>query len=151
VEDFFRLAMEFAFGFFGSLIINPRRKCDFPHDHYKRLKSLSAGKKSTFPLEAEARKVALGVLRDRPFRKLDLKTVMNQKSLAPAAFMGARFLGEILGKRLHQAVLAETLEIRTIRELFLVPVSAASHEERFRILFDTISLTPVSPSKTAHL
>jgi hypothetical protein len=153
VGDFYRLVLEFGFGFFGSLIFNPRRKCDFPIDHLRRIKALKTGKPEAFKLEMEARQIAVGLLRNKPYPGLDIKTIMNHKRLAPAAFMGAKYVGQIIGKRLHQSVIMETVEIKTIRELFFREGSKKfiSFEDRYHLLKEAIALATLPLSKDHHL
>ncbi len=152
-DDFFRLVLEFSFGFLGSLIFNPRRKCDLPKDHLKRLNILKKGAKPTFPLEREARKIALGILNNRTSPGLDIKTVMTRKNLAPAAIMGAKYLGKILGKRLHQSILAESVDIQTLRSLFFLEPekSPRFYAGQYQKLIHAASQATLAPSKNDQL
>lgn len=110
--DFYRWVMNFAFGFMGSLILNPRRKCDLVDDHAERLKLLSQGHKTSYPGELEARKLALTWLDaeqpDDP-KALDLlsKLTHSKRTVSVPLFFGARFLGQALAKGLHRVLLQQ--------------------------------------------
>jgi hypothetical protein len=161
-DDFFRLILEATFGFFGSLILNPRRKCDLYQDHLNRLKNLeeirdkansSRPKEETFPGEKVAREITVGILRKRTFTGTDLKTWVSQRSQAPALMMAARYLGQICGKKLHQAVLDETVQIATIRDLFISRPDRGNHfyAQTYGELGDLISPIETAPSKLDFL
>src|SRR4029079_17983628 len=89
-DDFYRLVIEAAFGFFGSLILNPRRKCDLPEDHARRLRRLRASWPQ-FKHELEERAMDLKLLaadRGAPPRALHL--AQASRSAVPAVMMSAR-------------------------------------------------------------
>lgn len=130
-----------AFGFFGSLIVNPRRKCDLPHDHLEefiRLRRSEPGSMETrarlmtlMGLEEQARFLErLGGLRGRSKQQLpnllamggiaEVATeVFSSRAADPwvSLWMAARNLGQILGKLLHQAVLEGNVALEQVREL----------------------------------
>lgn len=115
-EGFYRVVLAEAFVYFCSMILNPHRKCDLPSDHRKRLRILSQGEKESFPLEKKARKLVLDLLSSR--RAAALKKVLSANRHSPVAMIAARFQGKILGKRLHQALLAEKVTLAQIRGMF---------------------------------
>lgn len=115
-EGFFRTVLQETFAYFGSMILNPHRKCDLPSDHRQRLRLLKRGEKESFPLEKKTRTLVLDVLGGR--KKFALKNALKQKKELPALLFAARFLGKILGKRLHQALVAEKVTLSEIRGLF---------------------------------
>jgi hypothetical protein len=115
-EGFYRNVLLEAFAYFGSMILNPHRKCDLPTDHRHRLRNLNRGEKEAFPREKKARTLVLELLGGR--KTPTLKKVLSDKKLVPVALMAARFQGKILGKRLHQALLAEKTTLPHIREIF---------------------------------
>jgi hypothetical protein len=100
-EDFFRLALESAFGFLGSLILNPRRKCDLPRDHERRIAQLDRGARASFHGEREARKTAIGALSPRARDAALSKLPAQASARALPAWWAARAAGQILAKRLH--------------------------------------------------
>ncbi len=148
-DDFFRLVLESSFGFFGSLILNHRRKCDLFEDHMRKLEELKNSRKGAFPLEREARLITVHLLKNRPIEEFDLKTAVTQKDMTPAVIMGAKFLGRIFGKRLHQAILSDALNLDFIRELFLKHPkgSSTSFIDRYKELFEATSTIVSANSK----
>jgi hypothetical protein len=123
-EDFYRLVLEAAFGFFGSLIINPRRKCDFQEDHRRRLKLLANGAPEIFPMEKEARVLALAVLRSHKTRRNAkdvkipaLEELLAKKETRPAVIVGARYVGQFLGRKIHHAVMEGTANVTLLQRL----------------------------------
>lgn len=108
-EDFFRMVLESAFGFLGSLVLNPRRKCDLPADHARRLRLLGRGsEREAFSGERRARQLALSVL-SPGLRKRELAlSELPARASAQAAWVmvGARHVGQILAKSIHPTLLA---------------------------------------------
>ena len=108
-DDFFRLVLEAAFGFLGSLILNPRRKCDQAEDHARRLRALSRGELPAFAGEKGARKLALDIIRGTEKRReralRDLPTRASPEAFAIT--LAARFVGQALGKALHPVLLGQ--------------------------------------------
>lgn len=138
-DDFYRQAMDGCFGFFGSLILNPRRKCDLPADHARRLRELDRGTRGAFPLEKVARTLTLRVIRNPATR--DVSVAMNSRSRAMgfATAQAARMVGSILAKRIHGAVVGGRLPIEAIRKAFLARVPSESdgaYEQRFTSLLE---------------
>ncbi len=104
-DDFAASALDHAFGFLGSLLINPRRKCDFPIDHETRLRELRrAPKQALFVHEFASRKL-FTLLAAR--RRFDRKTVEKilLKNPPEVLFTASRYLGHWLGARLHESLL----------------------------------------------
>jgi hypothetical protein len=118
-EDFFRLVLEAAFGFFGSLIINPRRKCDFQEDHRRRLKLLANGTAEIFPMEKEARILALAILRKKTkiFNVPALQELLAKKETRPAVTVAARYIGQFLGRKIHHAVMEGAANVALLQRL----------------------------------
>lgn len=160
LEDFYRLVVESAFGFLGSLVINPRRKCDLIEDHVRRLRELKRGSPEGFRHELEARELTIAVLR-RQDRKRSvsrfpvLSRFLSRPALAFAAMMAAHHVGQIIGKRLHQALLTERLDPELIRELALPAMGRASprtsFEARYARLLRQIPRSRAVSSKTHTL
>ena len=158
-DDFYRQVIESVFGFFGSLIINPRRKCDYLEDHEKRLRRLARGNKPSFPFEYEARKLTYDLLsRETELLKgrkisVRIQEFMANRSHAPAAMMAARDLGRVLAKRLHSAVFEGRVDAKMIREICLARPTKATrgYEKRFILLLNAAHTSQVALSKSAHL
>jgi hypothetical protein len=153
-EDFFRITLEFAFGFFGSLILNPRRKCDLPQDHQKRIQDLSNRSKPRFPLELEARETAMTLLQRGNHSPFPFEDQLKSKKLSPAFMMAARYLGQILGKRLYQALIEDRVSIESVRNLFFLKDSSEfsnTHEDKLNHLYKMTSKIPLAPTKNQSL
>lgn len=153
-DEFYRLILENAFGFFGSLVINPRRKCDLPKDHLKRLESLEKNERPAFRYEEEARKIALGILRNRAYPGLEIETVLKTRKLAPAVMMAARYVGKVIGKNLHRAILEDQIPLHQVQKIFLKSSSVEGRSENhYQSLISEILEGPQfqGPSKLDHL
>jgi len=160
VEDFHRMLLESTFGFLGSLIINPRRKCDLPRDHLRRLGQLNIGAEAAFPWEKEARKLALeltqdqrALVRDKSKATTYLEPWLSKARHAPVLMIAARMTGQILAKRLHAALLRDRISLEQIRDTFLLPpgVSAAVYPRRYVALLQAILHHPVPATKNLSL
>lgn len=160
-DDFYRVLLESAFGFFGSLILNPRRKCDLPTDHDQRIKSLKDGGVPHLPFELEARVLTLEILKTaaRNVGRLNpgLEERIQDKRQWPVLLLSCRFVGRILGKMLHLEILTGKAEIATVRRVFLnTPRSSMSTENLsfqsgFELLLENLSPVDLGPSKQDHL
>ena len=140
-DSFFQSVMDHAFGFFGSLLVNPRRKCDLPEDHLEKFLELKA---SSGPWhERQARLFTLAGLEEQArflerTRRLDASSraprvpapgmatiseqVLRSRGAASvhsrlALWLASRYLGRILGKLLHRALLQGDVSIEQVREL----------------------------------
>ncbi len=153
MDDFSRLALEAAFGFFGSLILNPRRKYDLPKDHLKRVKELKKTNRPLFRFEKEARLLGVQALKKDISSIKNLKINIKNKRQGPTILMGAKYLGRILGARLHQAVLSEVVQLEWIRKLFFLPPDSnpSFFEERLRELKTATASIQTHLSKTDQL
>ncbi|MBU6374947.1 MAG: ChaN family lipoprotein [Bdellovibrionales bacterium] len=143
-DSFFQAVMDQAFGFFGSLLVNPRRKCDLPEDHLQRYLTLKSTQGADW-VESQARLYTLVGLEEQArflgrTRKLEARSYVRRLN-APIMGMAAvseqalsvtgpssvhvrialwlcsRYLGKILGKLLHGAVLQGDVSIEQVREL----------------------------------
>ncbi len=163
-EDFFRLVLEAAFAFFGSLLLNPRRKCDLEHDHQVRLTALRKSRSRSEMIEAQARQLALRVLqaskRNRVFGQRaapklsampSLREVASNLSKAPVAFLAAKYLGKILGKKLHLAFIASDLSAEEIRKYFFEPPKRASFEQRYLDMARSLARVRLERSKRSRI
>jgi hypothetical protein len=117
VDSFYARALEEAYAFFGSKVVNPRRKC--PHED--ELDAL-AGDPSTARFE---RRVAEFVLAHKQLER-GRRTPVVQKlyTLADADLFNAvtHTLGYILGDKLYYALVRGRIRKSEVRELFLDPL-----------------------------
>ena len=123
-HDFFRLLLESTFGFLGSLILNPNRKCDLPIDHIRRLESYRTGEKVPFLDEPRARELTLEllpqVLHSQKISNFSLNHIMQKRhDSLTSLYLSTRYLGQILAKKLHIAILDNQLKISKLKALFL--------------------------------
>ncbi len=134
-DDFYRLILEGSFGYFASLLINPKRKCDLLEDHQRRLRRLNR-EREAFPGERDARRLTIKFLQDRGSKRsqkslgaaLALEKIVTRKGQAFSTMIAAKYIGQILGKKLHQAVVAGTFPIAFLKTEFLVTSGGvASH------------------------
>jgi uncharacterized iron-regulated protein len=141
-EEFFRLALESAFGFLGSLTINPRRKCDLAGDHRQRLKSLGFGATPTrgiraaFAGEAAARRFALATL--HPGHSSGLQDLPTREGFKTndgvAAWVGARYAGQMLAAAIHPIVLKSEHRSTEFKRILALLMSRGDFEAAFREL-----------------
>ena len=126
-NGFYRIILAETFAYFCSMILNPHRKCDLPADHQKRLRFLNKLKKTrshskqSFPNEAIIRTLVLEILKSRGtyLSKSTLKELRSHsKSSGPILLSTGRFLGKILGKSLHEALVTEKIRLSEIQEIF---------------------------------
>ena len=104
-EYFYNHLIDGVFGFFGSLILNPKRKCDLVLDHINRIEAIRSGEPPSYLQEIEARSLALQVLQSNHNPK------EKQKSHPLTLFWATRYIGQIYGKSLYSAVLSEKISI----------------------------------------
>ena len=154
-EDWFRLVAENAFGFFGSLIMNPRRKCDLRSDHLRRIQTLKRGTKEaareSHDHELDSRRLAAAMSAKNRNRGLGmLSEFLENPRCAPALIISARYLGQIIGKKLHENLLDEKITPQEIRTILLS--RAKDHEKKlipvFEEFFETALKRELASSKT---
>jgi hypothetical protein len=159
-DAYYRLVLDATFASFGSLAFNPRRKCDLVADHETRIRALGDGARPEFPHELEARRLALATLKgdEAPL----LTRAAGSPRLAPAVFLGARYVGQILASALHLTSLPRPLpEVRKLmRDLFLDQPLAGKRGRRaylgrarfaYARLRETVAGVKLAPSKTEKL
>lgn len=152
-DEAFRLVLQSAFGFLGSLLINPRRKCDLLKDHQERLRALATGETQAFQLEKESRILALEFLKPsgRPGPMID--RYLASRRLHPALLIGCALGGQVLGRRAYDALLSGRIIPDDLRTLALpcrdpkTPGFEARHE-RFMA---RIRRSKIATSKTETL
>lgn len=142
-ESALGVILDHAFGFFCSLLINPRRKCSLREDHQARLRALSTGKtKPRFRHEKESHEL---------FLKLDLDWRKNP-GLIPERLHGAtrksavlytasHYFGHRLGKEIHERLLRGELSPENIREA-LIDLGKKSPRTRWAVFTEALSAGP---------
>lgn len=159
-EDYFRQLLEAIFGFFGSLILNPRRKCDYLQDHLFRIARLENGARASFPQELLARKLTVELLRGlkrttQHSGQLEsvLLTSKDCRKNAYALRVSAKFAGQFFGKKLHLALISNCVTLDLFREVFFTTrkSTAFPYELRYRKLTQAISTVKMVRSKRAFL
>jgi len=158
-NDFFRLILESTFGFLGSLILNPNRKCDLPIDHVRRLEDVQSGEKIYFPDEPQARSLTLQFLPDifhekqiQTFSILPIKDKLHHNPTP--LYLSTRYMGQILAKKLHIAILEDHIHISRLKPLFLAPPRTPEEDPyrtRFSELMSEIQHIPLELSKNESL
>jgi hypothetical protein len=133
-EDFFRLVLESAFGFLGSLVLNPRRKCDLPRDHERRLTQLSRGARPAFAGEKAARKLTVDLLSERRREAALARLPSMASASALPAWWAARAVGQILAKQIHPWLLG----LRHGSEEFRETVRLLTRARGFETAFDEL-------------
>jgi hypothetical protein len=153
LEDFYRLILESCFGFFGSLIINPMRKCDFLKDHIKRVEQLNQGDKPSFPFEKEARELLIVEFKYPLKRGNSREKLLNfSPKQAPVIMTAARYVGRILGKQLYLAVLSERVMFETVKGHFLSRTNDRKDcfQVRYETLRNVLSQVEINATKTDY-
>jgi hypothetical protein len=66
--------------------------------------------------------------------------------------VGARYIGRVLGKKLHHAVLTESVQFKNLEGIFLDKPTAAKHffETRYKTLLNAIANIKVGVTKTEY-
>ena len=140
-DDFAASALDHAFGFLGSLLINPRRKCDFPIDHEARIREIRrAPKRALFVHELASRKLFVTLASQRRFERRTIERLLA-KSPPEVLFTTSRYLGHWLGSRLHESLLHNERTTEQIR-LFFYERRRADAWLRLEELFSEFSAKP---------
>ncbi len=123
VDAFYANAMHEALGFFGSKIINQKRKCFHENAYrsiidYVKSTSSSAGRKQEL-------EIALLVLEHKKLevRGVPIHSKRFFKSRQPLFFGVTHGLGYILGDRLYYGLIHEKIGKEDIKELFCHPMA----------------------------
>ncbi|MDO8644290.1 MAG: hypothetical protein Q7S00_04900, partial [bacterium] len=122
VDRFYAEILQEAFGFFGSKILNHKRKCLHEKDYQRLvqyLQSIERNKKKEVELET-----ALLVL-DHRENDREGEPIAYQRFLSrpPEVFSGlARALGAMLGDKMYYALLEDRISKKELREAFRDPV-----------------------------
>ncbi|HUJ29477.1 MAG TPA: ChaN family lipoprotein [Myxococcales bacterium] len=117
VDSFYARALEEAYAFCGSKIVNPRRKCPHEPEFQRLAKAPEAG--------AFNRQVAKLVLHHRAMERGGRRPAKATRLAGPALFNAVTHsLGYMLGERLYYALATGRLLKREVRDLFLDPLDA---------------------------
>lgn len=156
-EDAARATLESAFGFFGSLLVNPRRKCELPADLALRYEDLRVGlgarrARPAYPVEEAGLGLALEAIRQGISALAPRADDPRSDSLTSrqARAMGAYHYGRILGRRLYDALMTGEADIALAREL-IAPRTQGSHvpfERRALELREVVGVAPRHSSKS---
>lgn len=148
LRDPHRLILDFAFGFLGSLVLNPRRKCDLPGDHFQRLRALERGALEEFRGERVARELVMRAMesaRGLPRHFLSARTT-------PATVIACQWVGRMLATLLHDLVVHGAVPVVDARRLFFFrDRSFESDSARLDELRRIASLARVRRSKREKL
>jgi hypothetical protein len=151
-DDFYRTVIESLFGFFGSLLLNPKRKCDLPSDHERRIRQLLFKKGTAIRIEREARTLALRFWSHKKATK-ELERDLKDPELQLATVAAAIFLGRMLAQKLNRAFLHEEITLAEIRELILHKPSRSGrgYMYQYRALVKRIADKQIEKSKQERL
>ena len=153
-EIFYRLILWEAIGYFGSKIINPKRKCDQYEDLRNKIER-SEHKRLTVP-EREERDVAIQVLKHRAYEleREDSKPKMNQprkifRMKPKQFFLCARTEGRIIGDQLYSKILSDSVPLKVVKHLFTCLSSRDSVQKTYWDLIRQIKTVKLdhTPSK----
>ncbi len=120
-DSFYFYVLNEACGFFGSKVINPKRKAD----HQGKLRQIVAGARKRKGRRTPAERGAEFVLEHRAFERGRgvIKRSVARTLASPAAFnAAAHILGYILGDRLYYGLTTGAITKSVIRRLFLAPL-----------------------------
>jgi len=109
-EDFYRHILETSFGFLGSLLLNPRRKCDLLNDHYARIEILRTVSGGAARTEIRSRRIAIGFLEG---------TRHFVRRAGMAEWQAGRYIGRTLAKRLQSALINHTVTPQEVTTILL--------------------------------
>jgi len=164
-DDFFRHLLESTFAFFGSLLINPRRKCDLERDHSRRLRELRQKADESHPDEPRMREFCIAFLKwdlacikrkSAPAFPIQLdRACMTWATSAPVV-LAAEEAGKVVGKRVHEALISERVTVEWVRDHLLAPGKPPSsrlpiYELRYLEIAEALRGLPALASKSEVL
>jgi uncharacterized iron-regulated protein len=138
-EIFYRLLLWEAIGFFGSKIINPKRKCDQYKDLKNRLEEYKG--KKTKGKKHDDKVVAQQVLQHREFEisRLDSTQATAPRKiyqLRPKLFLACtRTLGRIMGDQLYSKVIDESVSLKVVQRLF---TCLSTHNQAKKVYWELV-------------
>jgi hypothetical protein len=156
--SFYQWILDHSFGFLGSLMLNPRRKCDLIADHEQRITELKKGAKASYPHEKAARELAHQILSSASETGIAdapeaLQEYLKTPGLAPALFFAARYVGFALAKQVHHALMQEKTDLNELKRIFFgeSDTSLPPSYWRYHSLKSTALKSPIGASKTESL
>ncbi|MEZ4704056.1 MAG: ChaN family lipoprotein [Bdellovibrionota bacterium] len=149
-EIFYRIAIWEAIGFFGSKIVNPKRKCVQYHDLEKTLES-NKGKKLK-GIRKEEKIIAKELLKHKTYEQ---ERIQSQKRPVPQRklyrlspvlfFLAARTLGRMMGDRLYNQVAKDLVPVELIRRMFSCLSEHESGEQTYWELAQALHYDQMNP------
>jgi hypothetical protein len=157
-ESFYRSVLESMFGFFGSLLVNPKRKCDLPGDHARRIIFLKGQKGAQAQIERDGRNLALrflGIAADKSEKRNQLirSWLRGSPQKRLSTVLAAHYIGRVLAKKLHQAVMLDHLSLAQIRSWVLKRSSSADdfHSLQIERMISAVAHQKIESSKQDRL
>ncbi|MCP4678218.1 MAG: ChaN family lipoprotein [Deltaproteobacteria bacterium] len=119
-DRFYFTILNEAAGFFGSKVINPKRKTD----HQGKLRQIVAQARKRKGKKSAEERAAEFVLEHRSWERGNVPGRVSAKALAsPAVFnAAAHMLGYMLGDRLYYGLTSGVIVKKVIRDLFVAPL-----------------------------
>jgi hypothetical protein len=135
------------------LLLNPRRKCDLPQDHSRRIQFLQTEKRTSDPYEKEAREITLTLFHPSSPSHSTFNCDLNQKKIAPALLRSARYLGQIIGKKLYLGIVQDLFQVSKAQEIFFAPIASPhpNFESRYLQLSQGLQAISLAGSKRENL
>ena len=133
-------------------MLNPKRKCDLPIDHERRVRQLPFKKGSLVRIEREARTLALRFWFHQKATK-ELERDLKDPELQLATVAAAIFLGRMLAQKLNRAFLHDEISLPEIRDLILHKPSRSGrgYIYQYRALVKRIADKQIESSKQERL
>ncbi len=143
-DRFLAHILEQAFSFFGSLLINPKRKCDLPGDHIARLKAFKDQRSSR---EKRISQITIEFLKLGSEEKLQyFAKHQPDQQWKLDYWMSSEAIAKILGKSMHDFMTEGKVSVEEIKAIFFSREISAS--ERTVAAFDRfISFKPKTKRK----
>jgi len=134
-DGFYRRILRKALGYFGSMLINHKRKCWYFRDHHIFVERLARCKLDA--PERQQRSISRMVLRHQSREDAFLAGTSNRLHL-PSIYQGdldcayaiSRALGYIMGDKLFKGLLQKVVSREEIRELFANPLTGTGTAQR---------------------
>jgi hypothetical protein len=141
---FYLKILEFAFGFFGTSLLNPKRKCDLILDHREALAKLENGAKPLYAGEKKVRKSIIDFY-DSGFALPEVNKKL--RTLSVSRWMQCRYLGSLLGINLHHLVFSNKVTIETAQTIFF-GIGRTHAKVRVQMLVDCMQKS--EPTSKTH-
>lgn len=148
-EDFYRLIWLEALSYFGSKLINPKRKTETMSDVKMMLASKSPrdSGKEALRLALAQKMMELSILAQRSERKFSYEPKTKKSYLT-----AANLLGGMMGEKMYTGYRQKMLKIETINSFLMKDWTSASFKQSYYEILATVEELPVSfKSKTEKL